>query len=386
MIEHKQNVKKICIITSSYPQGKDERATSKDFALLLKNKNYEVFVIAPKRYNKVSNDKEIKVKYISWPGSSELPLSAHNPKNPLHLIKLFGMIFSGVFVALRFLKKNEIDYCFALWAVPSGIFAYIGKIFLGIPYSSWTLGSDIWKIGDYPLGRKILKIVLKNSEKIYSDGFELAEQTSNIAEKKCAFLASNRLFDQEIIDIPYKKFDFTKKNFIFVGRYHKNKGVDLLVNAISLLTEEEKTKSLFHIFGMTGPEENNIKKLVIKLGLTDIIFINNAIPGEHVFSYMKKADYVVIPSRVESIPVVFSNAIQSSKPLIVTDVGDMGMLVNKYHVGFVCKPNSKSIKIRLSDAISKNIHDEEYAKGQNDLIQLLDLEKSVKIFIKDLPK
>jgi hypothetical protein len=40
MIEHKQNVKKICIITSSYPQGKDERATSKDFALLLKNKNY----------------------------------------------------------------------------------------------------------------------------------------------------------------------------------------------------------------------------------------------------------------------------------------------------------------------------------------------------------
>ena len=46
-------------------------------------------------------------------------------------------------------------------------------------------------------------------------------------------------------------------------------------------------------------------------------------------------DCVVIPSRSESIPIVLSEALQAGKPLIVTDVGDMGSIVREHHLGEV---------------------------------------------------
>jgi glycosyltransferase involved in cell wall biosynthesis len=46
----------------------------------------------------------------------------------------------------------------------------------------------------------------------------------------------------------------------------------------------------------------------------------------------EQSDCVIIPSRSESIPVVFTESLQYNKPMIVTDVGDMGVLGRKYSV------------------------------------------------------
>ena len=48
--------------------------------------------------------------------------------------------------------------------------------------------------------------------------------------------------------------------------------------------------------------------------------------------YYKSCDCVVIPSRSESIPLVLSEALRFNNKLIVTDVGDMGMLGRQYGV------------------------------------------------------
>ena len=47
------------------------------------------------------------------------------------------------------------------------------------------------------------------------------------------------------------------------------------------------------------------------------------------------ADCVVIPSRSETIPIVLNEALQFGKRLIVTDVGDMGLIVRRYKLGEV---------------------------------------------------
>jgi Glycosyltransferase len=47
------------------------------------------------------------------------------------------------------------------------------------------------------------------------------------------------------------------------------------------------------------------------------------------------ADYVLIPSRIESIPVVFSDAMQCDTPVIATPVGDLPALLSKNRAGIL---------------------------------------------------
>jgi len=41
---------------------------------------------------------------------------------------------------------------------------------------------------------------------------------------------------------------------------------------------------------------------------------------------LARADWVLLPSRIESIPVVFSDAMKSGRPVVATPVGDLPVL------------------------------------------------------------
>jgi len=170
----------------------------------------------------------------------------------------------------------------------------------------------------------------------------LCNDVEKISGKKCEFLPSNRLLDTTNKKINYSQFDDSKINFIYLGRYHQNKGIDLLIEAISLLDKNELKKTKFHIFG-GGPLEQKIKELVKDFDLGNNTIINSWVKEDEVFSYISKSDFVIIPSRIESIPVILSNAIDSNKPILLTDVGDMGSIAKKFNVGIVTEPNPTSI-------------------------------------------
>jgi len=373
--------KKICIITSSFPIDKKDNSSAgvfvRDFALLLANENFDVFVLAPQKNGSKYYDDRISINFFPWLGG-KVGLSSYNPKNPIQFFKLVNVVMSGIWSTIKFVKKNDIDICLAMWAVPSGIFALAAKILLKKPYVVWSLGSDILKIQDYPLGKVILKKVLKNSQKLFADGLHLAKAVENISERKCDFLPSGRILNMEIHEVDYVRFDPTKTNFMFLGRYHQTKGIDLLIESIALLSREEKEKILFHIFG-GGPLESIIKKKVKELNLEFNTFVNSYLEGNQIFSYMSKSDFVVIPSRSESIPLVLSEAIQTRKPLVLTNVGDMGSLATKYKIGFVIEPNSKSLAEGLRLAIKSDQKERKsFLLGMKDLENYLDVRKSVK--------
>lgn len=373
--------KKICIITSSYPSNKNDSKNAgvfvREFALLLAKENFDVSVLAPSRKNAQNDDPSLNVHFFPWMTNS-LGLSSHNSKNPIHFLKLISLVISGVFFTLRFLKNNNIDHCIAMWAVPSGFFTLIAKIFQKTPFSVWALGSDIWQIQNYPFGKIILKKVLKNADNLFADGIKLKQDVQKISNKTCEFLPSSRILDKTIIEINYPKFDPTKTNFMFLGRYHTNKGIDLLIDAIRLLSIEEKQKSLFHIFG-GGPLDNTIKQKVKNFNLNDIVYVNDYLDSSHVFSYMTKSDYFIIPSRIESIPVVLSDAMHCKIPVLVTDVGDMGFLVKKYDVGIVVDSTSEDISKGIKSLLNerKKINPD----GIEQLKKYLNLSNSVQIFL-----
>jgi glycosyltransferase involved in cell wall biosynthesis len=64
------------------------------------------------------------------------------------------------------------------------------------------------------------------------------------------------------------------------------------------------------------------------------------------------SDFLVIPSRIESIPLVFSDALQCSLPVITTPVGDMPRILNNFACGILADNTSaESIARAIKQAV-----------------------------------
>jgi len=95
---------------------------------------------------------------------------------------------------------------------------------------------------------------------------------------------------------------------------------------------------------------------------------------------------VVIPSRSESIPLVFSEALRFNKKLIVTDVGDMGMLGRQYGVARVIPPeNIFALKESMKQRVELWDHGKEGGNEakREELKRLFNIETSVERFLAD---
>ena len=102
-----------------------------------------------------------------------------------------------------------------------------------------------------------------------------------------------------------------------------------------------------------------------------------------VAALLQQCHSLIIPSRIESIPVVLSDALQLNSDLIVTDVGDMGTLVRSYRAGRVVdKESPDGLKEAILDRFKRN--KDEFREGRQKLYTLFDLKRSVDTFLKTI--
>ena len=67
------------------------------------------------------------------------------------------------------------------------------------------------------------------------------------------------------------------------------------------------------------------------------------------------ADYLLLPSRVESIPVIFSDAVQLETPIVSTPVGDLPRLFDRYGAGVLAQDTSpEAFRDAIRQALSSS--------------------------------
>ena len=77
--------------------------------------------------------------------------------------------------------------------------------------------------------------------------------------------------------------------------------------------------------------DNELNALTKQHGLDDGVRFVRQPPYPELLGYLKYAGCIVIPSRNESIPLVFGEALQAGTPLIVSDVGAGNVVRNHLH-------------------------------------------------------
>jgi len=396
----------ICIITSSFPSHSDD-ITQAPFLIHfiegLKTRGHQVFIFTQDREGKKEEIlKDVKVNWFPWM-KSERPLVQLSPVNPWDDFLIANLLYKGKKALVPFLKENVIDVCLGLWVLPSGYFANHAYRRIGTPYSVWALGSDIYRYGRNPFLYPMMKRIIWEAKGVFADGFDLSKKVEEKFGKKCFFLATTRTIPppppllkggaavQSRTMAPDGRGGLTSNpyRFLFVGRIEKVKGIDLLLQALALLIEEELDVHLTIAGG--GRMEAWAKDFINKKGLRERIRLMGYVSDEALGLLYESSDCVVIPSRSESIPLVFSEALKFNKELIVTDVGDMGMLGRQYGVAWVIPPEDL---LALKEIMKKRVESKDREKvdrhapdvvrdKREELKRLFNIETSVDRFLED---
>ena len=342
----------IVLVTSSYPDGIPgaEAAGSfvADFARELST-HVRVTVLAASSADSVITEYNLTVRRFSVPRT---PLSLLKPLNPLDWISIIRTLQSGHAALESIIARDRPDHILALWVIPGGYWADTVARKYNVSYSTWALGSDIWSLGKIPLVRAKLRNILRRADYRFADGLQLATDVESLCGLSCHFLASAR-------QLPRKKrkplAESAPYKLAFLGRWHFNKGIDLLLDALLRLNDQDWQKiSEIRIYG-GGPLDNQVRLAVQQLCECGRPVILGGYLGEKsAADLIHWCDFLLLPSRIESIPVIYSDAMRLDTPVIATPVGDLPRLFDEHRFGILATEldslaYAEAIRSALSD-------------------------------------
>ena len=139
-----------------------------------------------------------------------------------------------------------------------------------------------------------------------------------------------------------------KPLFVSVGRLHTRKGYHLLMDVHAQLLKDGFEHSIL-IIG-DGEEMPHLLEQQKKLGVekTFILAGNKMNP----YAYIKNADFFIMPSESEAWPLVIAEALILQKPIIATEVGDVGLMINHKKTGYLVNYNFDEIYAAMKEFLT----------------------------------
>jgi glycosyltransferase involved in cell wall biosynthesis len=269
-----------------------------------------------------------QASHPTWRFSAgDRPLSLLSPARPWHWAAIGGSLASLRRQVFEADADGRVGHVLGLWALPSGWAARGLARRKGIPYSVWALGSDIWALGRYPIVRGLLGSVCREASLAFADGLKLAADAETISGRRFEFMPScRRLEGRRAVPVrggaPYR--------YLFLGRWHVNKGIDLLLAALETLSPSDWSHvGEIHIAG-GGPLADGVNAGVARLRAAGRpVRLSGYLDRQEASAALAAADRLLLPSRIESIPVVFSDALAYGLPIVAMPVGDLpGLLAD----------------------------------------------------------
>jgi len=285
-------------------------------------------------------------------------------KKKLPFLYLYGYLrnsFVAIRGAIKYLKKHKFDIVFVMdteYGILSLLLKLFGKknppLILMVQAANFSFkkfsGNVFFKIYK-TFQRKILKSAIEKNIKAF---LVLGEFHKEELQKQ---LKLNKDFPIRVIydgaDPPQEFLDkktarekleinYDKPLFLFFGMLRKDKGIEYLLKAVSLIKKE--TFKLVIAGSLFDYTETDIKSLIEKLDIKEKVILRlGYVEDKKVPWYFFSSDAVIFPyGKIYtggSGPLLKEAAIFGT-PVIASDVSEMGRLVKKYKMGLVAKPEN----------------------------------------------
>ena len=212
----------------------------------------------------------------------------------------------------------------------------------------------------YKLQTPMIRYIANQASKIIVANEYEKEIFSQFVDKSRIGIVRNGI-NLEILDS--KETDFMKKHgikepfILFLGRFTKVKGIDVLLHAIKIVKKERVSlKTKFVIMGVDFGFQNEMFDMINKLKIAnEVIVIKNPSRDDVITAY-KKSKFLVLPSRWELSPLTPLEGFAFKKPVISTNVHGIPYTISNGKNGILVEPDDP---LSLSNAILELYDNEE---------------------------
>lgn len=177
----------------------------------------------------------------------------------------------------------------------------------------------------------------------------------------------NELYESKInFKVKYK----IKNNFIlFVGRFNKVKGIDVLLESWALIEREIQNTKLV-IMGVDFGFESEMYKMIDNLKINDSVIVIKNPPREDVLAAYSACKFLVLPSRWELSPLTPLEGFAFKKPTISTTAHGIPHTITNNENSILVEPDNS---LQLSKAILELLKNEKlissYGNAGYNLVQ-----------------
>lgn len=173
----------------------------------------------------------------------------------------------------------------------------------------------------------------------------------------------------------FKNFNFKKKyniktDFIlFLGRFTKIKGIDLLLNAIGLIKDmPEFEKIILVIMGVDFGFQKIMYRMIDDLKISNKILVITNPAREDVIQAYRESKFLVLPSRWELSPLTHLEAFAFRKAVISTDVHGIPYTMKHNEHGLLIKPNAKFLGEAIIELLNNEKMCDNFGQAGFDLV------------------
>lgn len=196
-------------------------------------------------------------------------------------------------------------------------------------------------------------IILCTSPKYYINNSTLEPFEDKISYLVIGLSKKEMLIDDDLYKAINEKEEANK--IIYVGRFVYYKGIEYLINAMSLL----ESNCVLYLIG-SGVLENKLKDLVHELNIGNKVVFLGELDDKEKFTYIKSSKILLLPSiyKTEAYGIVQVEAMAFGVPVISTKIEGSGVdWVNKDGVsGLIVLPENS---LQIAKAVDRIILDSE---------------------------
>lgn len=211
-----------------------------------------------------------------------------------------------------------------------------------------------------PFSVRVLSIVYKYLAKCIVSRCSFSVFVSEYLARKygCSrtpsLVANESRITAEMFAVPRDSSPHQTPRILFVGRLSPEKGLTTFFAALARL----KDQTLFEAWIVgSGDQLTELRDLAVELGIEEHIkFLGQIEWGSQLFSIMREADVLVLPSTSEGLPLVLVEAMSQGLPVVATAVGGIPEVVENRVSGLLVPSESPD---DLARAIMEAISDRE---------------------------
>lgn len=152
---------------------------------------------------------------------------------------------------------------------------------------------------------------------------------------------------RNVVPVDSDLFQSNQKIVLVVGRLTHQKAVEIVLHAVSLLTDRKEIK--FLIMG-EGPQRKDLELLIQTLKIKDSVVM---LPFQPLWwGWLKIASVLVSMSRYEGNPNVVLEAMAAGCPLIVSDIAEHREILTDESASFVPPEDSMELAVTINKLLA----------------------------------